>query len=59
MKSKLTFQQWLDINGFYYIKNNKNKPCFNSKLTKKLKLEYNKEYTSTKLSSFKCKLFSL
>lgn len=38
-----TFEQWLDINGYYYIKTKKNKPCFKSNLTRKLKKKYTDE----------------
>uniref|UniRef100_A0AB39JFG7 Uncharacterized protein n=1 Tax=Florenciella sp. virus SA2 TaxID=3240092 RepID=A0AB39JFG7_9VIRU len=39
-KSNNAFQQWLDQNGYYYIKDKNNKPSFKSKLTIKLKKHY-------------------
>lgn len=38
-----TFEEWLNENGYFYIKTDKNKPCFKSTLTKKLKQRYNLE----------------
>mgnify|MGYP006089326351 CR=1 FL=1 len=35
-----TFEEWLDYHGYFYIRTRKNKPCFKSNLTKKLKKKY-------------------
>ena len=35
-----TFEEWLNENGYYYIKTKDNRPCFKSKLTIKLKDKY-------------------
>ena len=40
-----TFEQWLDINGYYYVKTKKNKPCFKSNLTRKLKKKYINDFS--------------
>ncbi len=52
-KSSISFQQWLDENGFYYIKDKNNKPCFKSKLTRELKKHYLTQRQTKTLFSFK------
>lgn len=38
-----TFEEWLDTNGYYYIRTKEDKPCFKSVLTRKLKKKYSDE----------------
>lgn len=33
VKRNARFETWLDKNGYYYVRNKWNKPCFKSKLT--------------------------
>ena len=44
-KRNARFETWLDTNGYYYVKNKSNKPCFKSKLTVHL-FKHFKEDTS-------------
>jgi len=37
------FEKWLSENGYYYMKTKDNRPCFKSKLTRKLKQNYQTE----------------
>ena len=51
------FENWLSKNGYFYIKTRDNRPCFKSKLTRKLKerfvSETKKTNTPNKIFSFK------
>ena len=55
-KPKITdFEKWLSENGYFYIKTKDNRPCFKSKLTRKLQQKYQaeNELPKTKIFSFK------
>tara|TARA_Y100000389_G_scaffold132403_1_gene129841 strand:+ start:253 stop:483 length:231 start_codon:yes stop_codon:yes gene_type:complete len=42
------FDDWLSVNGYFYIKTKDNRPCFKSKLTRDLKKQFQKENPRTK-----------
>ena len=48
-KKSPTFEEWLEINGYFYIRTRKNKPCFKPNLTQKLKKKYKTEMKNTKM----------
>ncbi len=55
-KNKVTdFEKWLSTNGYYYIKTKDNRPCFKSKLTRKLKEKFKKEIRDSKPKIFSFK----
>ena len=57
-KSKPTdFENWLSKNGYFYIKTRDNRPCFKSKLTRKLKEKFVSETKKTNTRK-KNKIFS-
>ena len=49
------FEKWLSENGFYYMKTKDNRPCFKSKLTQKLKQNYQTEIKNSKPKIFSFK----
>lgn len=49
------FEKWLSENGYYYMKTKDNRPCFKSKLTRKLKQKYQTERQCSKPKMFSFK----
>lgn len=42
------FENWLNANGYFYMKTKDNRPCFESKLTRQLKVKYQAETCKSK-----------
>ena len=49
------FEKWLSENGYYYMKTKDSRPCFKSKLTRKLKQKYQTETQCSKSNIFSFK----
>lgn len=50
------FEIWLTANGYFYMKTKDNRPCFKSKLTRKLNQRFRDEMNQS--TSHKSKIFS-
>ena len=48
------FELWLDEKGYYYIRNELNKPCFKSKLTNELFKHFEKNQSDKKRTFARC-----
>lgn len=49
------FEEWLSMNGYFYIKTKDKRPCFKSKLTRHLQKKFNNERRVSK----RTKIFSV